>query len=329
MAIINQTMLTLADWAKRMDPDGKVDAIVEILQVNEILEDMIWVEGNLPTGHQYSVRSGYPEGAWRMMNYGVPNTKSQTYQVIDTCGMLEDYVEVDKDEADLGGQTKAFRMSESTAHLIGMSNQMAEAVIYGDQTTHPARITGFHPRFNDLSADNGGQIIDAGGTDVAGNTSIYLVVWAPDKVFGMFPKGLKAGLSHKDLGEVTLEDAVGGQYQGYRDHFQWKTGLCVKDWQYVVRIANIDVSALTKNAATGPDLIDLMTQAVEIPPMLSGGKVAWYCNKTIRSYLRRQTTNKSNVNLTMEQVAGKKALMFDEIPIRRVDAILDTEAQVT
>jgi hypothetical protein len=35
--------------------------IVEMLsQVNEILDDMLWVEGNLPTGHKTTVRTGLP-----------------------------------------------------------------------------------------------------------------------------------------------------------------------------------------------------------------------------------------------------------------------------
>ena len=31
MAILGAGAMTLADWAKRMDPNGKVDKIVEIL----------------------------------------------------------------------------------------------------------------------------------------------------------------------------------------------------------------------------------------------------------------------------------------------------------
>ena len=55
------TKLTLADWAKRVDPDGKTSAIVEMLnETNEILDDMIWAEGNLPTGHRTTIRTDLP-----------------------------------------------------------------------------------------------------------------------------------------------------------------------------------------------------------------------------------------------------------------------------
>ena len=66
MAALNATKLTLLDWAKRLDPSGKTAAIVELLmQTNDILEDIIWVQGNLPTGHQTTVRTGLPTVYWK------------------------------------------------------------------------------------------------------------------------------------------------------------------------------------------------------------------------------------------------------------------------
>lgn len=322
-------VLTLADWAKRLDPDGRVDKIVEMLaQKNEILDDMLFVEGNLPTGHRTTVRAGLPSAAWRMLNYGVQPSKSKTKQVTDTAGMLEAYAEVDKDLADLNGNTPQFRLSEDKAFLEAMNQQMAQTTFYGNTSTNPERFLGLAPRFNDPSADNGENILNGGGSG-SDNTSVWLVVWGNDTCHGIFPKGTKAGLQHKDLGEVTLEDDAGGKYQGYRTHYQWKTGLTLRDWRYVVRIANVDVSNLTKDASSGADLIDLMTQALEIPPDLSSGRAAFYCNKTIRSFLRRQIRNANNVHINMDEVAGKKVVSFDEVPVRRCDQILNTEAALS
>lgn len=322
-------VLTLADWAKRLDPDGRVDKIVEMLaQKNEILDDMLFVEGNLPTGHRTTVRAGLPSAAWRMLNYGVQPSKSKTKQVTDTAGMLEAYAEVDKDLADLNGNTPQFRLSEDKAFLEAMNQQMAQTTFYGNTSTNPERFLGLAPRFNDPSADNGENILNGGGSG-SDNTSVWLVVWGNDTCHGIFPKGAKAGLQHKDLGEVTLEDDAGGKYQGYRTHYQWKTGLTLRDWRYVVRIANVDVSNLTKDASSGADLIDLMTQALEIPPDLSSGRAAFYCNKTIRSFLRRQIRNANNVHINMDEVAGKKVVSFDEVPVRRCDQILNTEAALS
>ena len=59
------------------------------------------------------------------------------------------------------------------------------------------------------------------------------------------------GFQHNDLGEVTLTDDEGGMYQGYRTHYKWDIGLCVRDWRYVVRIANIPKTQ--QHQAGGPD----------------------------------------------------------------------------
>ena len=328
MATVGANNLTLSDRAKRLDPNGKIDKIVEILgETNEMLDDMVWMEGNLPTGHRTTIRTGLPSAYWRILNQGVPTGKSRTKQIDDSCGMLEVYAEVDKKLADLGGNAAALRVSEDRAFLEGMSQQFQTAAIYGNTETDPEQIMGLAPRFDDPSAEVGENMINAAG-EGSDNTSIWLVCWGEDSAFGIYPKGYKAGFIHEDLGEQTLEDANGNKYQGYRSHYEWNCGICVRDWRYIVRICNIDVSDLTKNAATGADLIDLMVQAVEIPPALKG-RCAWYCNKTVRSYLRRQITNKSNVHLDINQIAGKRVLTFDEIPVRRVDKILNTEAAIS
>ena len=63
MAILASNALTMLDWAKRVDDDGKIAMIVEILsQTNEILLDMLTLEGNGITGHKTTVRTGLPSG---------------------------------------------------------------------------------------------------------------------------------------------------------------------------------------------------------------------------------------------------------------------------
>lgn len=332
MSTLATTHPTLLDITKRLDPEGKVDTIAEILsQTNEVLDDMVWIEGNLPTGHRTTVRSGLPTPTWRKLYGGVQPTKSRTVQVTDSVGMLEAYAEVDKALADLNGNSAAFRLSEDRAHIEGMNQEFASTLFYGAEANEPEAFTGFGARFNDQAAENGGNIItDAATPDGSDNTSIYLVVWGPNTVHGIYPKGSVAGLNMEDKGQVTIEniDGNGGRMEAYRTHYRWDCGLTVRDWRYVVRI-NIDQENLVKNAASGPDLIDLMTQAVELVPSLSMGRPAFYANRTVRSFLRRQIANKVAAStLTIEQVAGKHVTMFDGIPLRRCDAITNTEAGI-
>jgi hypothetical protein len=330
MGTLSTTNPTLADVAARMTADGKIDPqIVEMLnETNEILDDMTVIEANGFTEHKTTVRSGLPAGTWRKLNYGVQPEKSRTVPVKDSMGMLETYAEVDKALADLNGNSAAWRLSEDRAFVEGMNQTMATTLFYGDSSADPEKFMGLAPRYNSLSAENAMNIVDAGGTG-SDNASIWLIVWGPNTCHTIFPKGSAAGLQSRDLGEHTLTDAAGGRYQGYRTHYKWDIGAVLRDWRYVVRIANIDVSDLTKNAATGGDLIDLMTQALELVPNIGMGRPAFYMPRKIRSFLRRQITNKvAGSTLTMEEVSGKKVVTFDGVPCRRTDALLLTEARV-
>lgn len=332
MTTLATTHPTLLDVTKRLDPNGKIDTIAEILsQTNEVLDDAVFIEANGVTGHRTTIRSGLPTPTWRKLYGGVQPTKSRTVQVTDTIGMLEAYAEVDKALADLNGNTAAFRLSEDRAHIEGMNQELAASLFYADESTAPEEITGLAPRFNSQSAENGGNILtDAATPDSTDNTSIWLIVWGPNTAHMIYPKGSKAGLQIEDKGQVTIEnvDGAGGRMEAYRTHYRWDAGLSVRDWRYVVRI-NIDQEDLVKDAASGPDLIDLMTQALELVPSLSMGRPAFYMNRTVRSFLRRQIVNKvKGSTLTMEEIAGKKVVAFDGVPCRRCDAITNAESGI-
>ena len=329
MAALTANNPTLLDVAKRLDPDGKIAAIVEILNAtNPVLDDLTFVEGNLPTGHRTTIRTGLPTPTWRKLYGGVQPTKSTTVQVTDSCGMLEAYAEVDKALADLNGNTAAFRLSEDAAHIEAMGQEMASTLFYGNEGTEPEAFTGLAPRYNAKSAQNADNIIDAGGTGTD-NTSIWLCVWGPQTGFGIYPKGSTAGLQMTDKGQVTVDnvDGNGGRMEAYRTHYRWDAGLTIRDWRYFVRIANIDVSDLDTVANT-KKLIEWMIQASERIPELGKGRAAFYMNRRLREKLRLGILEKISNNLTWETVSGERVMTFDDIPVRRCDALVNTEARV-
>ena len=334
MSALTSTYLTLADWAKRLDPDGKVPAVAELLsQSNEILEDAVFMEGNLPTGHRVIIRTGLPTAYWRSINQGVPPSKSTTVQVDESCGMLEAYAKVDKDLAELNGNTGAFRMSEDSAFLEAMNQAQAQTLLYGNPGTDPRQYLGLAPRFGAISgAGNATNIISAGGA-ASNNTSIWLVVWGENTVFCTFPKGSKAGLLHEDQGVLTVYDSNQNPYQAYQTHYQWKNGLVVKDWRYVVRICNINTANLVAESAAA-DLIKLMSRALDRIPNFSMGRAAFYMNRTVFSMLRIQALNKSQNAMATQQGLNQFGTpqswtTFEGVPLRRVDQLLNTEAHVS
>jgi hypothetical protein len=347
MATLGTTAITYADWAKRLDDGYKIATIIELLsQTNEILEDMYVIEGNLPTGHKTTVRTGLPQATWRLLNTGVPNAKSTTAQVVDACGNLETYAVIDKDIADLNGNTQEFRLSEVMAFLEGMSQQVAATLIYGNQGVNPERFTGLAPRYSTVTTANSQtatNVLNAGGT-ASTNTSIWIHVWGNDTAHVTFPKGKITGLQHRDMGEWPVQDSAGNTYQAYRDHFKWEIGYVLRDWRYVARIANIDITQLTGVSAA--NLINFLVRALyklptapasattvqtsDTPQVRANmGRTVIYCNRVIRTYLDLQAMNKTNVLLRIEEFDGKPITTFRGLPIRTCDAILNNEAQVT
>ena len=336
MAALSTQFPTLLDLAKLTDPDGKIAAVVEILnQTNQVLDDMVWIEGNLPTGHRTTIRTGIPAPTWRKLYGGVQPNKSTTAQVTDNCGMLEAYAEIDKALADLNGNTAAFRLSEDRAHIEGMSQEMAETVIFGNDGVDEAEFTGLAPRYNSLSAANAENIINGGSAGgQTDNTSIWLVAWGLNTCHGIVPKGSTAGLQHTDKGQVTIEDASGGSNTGrmeaYRSHYRWDAGLTVRDWRYVVRIPNIDKSTLLATAASGADLPDLMYQAIRRLPSKSLGRPVFYMARDTLTMLQRQLSYKTkDSSLQLKDVGGVMTEMFQgSWPIRQLDVLAADEARV-
>jgi len=339
MSTLATSNLTLADWAKRTDPDGRIPIIAELLsQSNEVLEDCVFKEGNLPTGERVVIRTGLPGVYWRALNQGIPSTKSTTAQVDEAAGILEARSEVDKDLAMLNGNTAQFRLSEDSAFLEAMNQTQATTLFYGNPGTDPKQYLGMAPRYSSLSAANAQNILSAGGSG-SDNTSVFLVVWGDNTVYCHFPKGSKAGLIHEDLGEQTVYNSDGTRLQAYATRYQWKNGLVVKDWRYVVRICNIDVSDLigqtgTQASTAATNIVKLMARSLYRIPNMAMGRAAFYMNRTVHSGLSIAALDKSQYVLKINEGLSQFGtpyswLSFLGVPLRRVDAIINAEAVVS
>jgi hypothetical protein len=344
--------LSLMDAARRMDPDGQIATIAELLsQTNEFFRDMTWAESNTDTGHKSTVRTGLPQGVWRLAYAGVPYARSTTAQVTDGLGYLAAYSQIDKRVADLGGKVAQIRLTEDSAFLEGMSQQMATTFFYGNQTTQMSQFTGFAPRFNTVStatAQNAQNVINGGGTG-SSNLSIWLVGWGDMTNFGIFPKGTKSGLVFEDRGDIVPGyDSNQNPFPAYTSYFEWNAGLVVKDWRYTVRIANIDTTTGAQGlfGVTPPDLFLLMSKAVVRFPTLTkrasgitetdapdepapGINPGFYVNRTGRESLDIQAIRDKNVLLKPTEYAGQPVVEFRGIPIRVCDTLLNTESTLT
>lgn len=339
MALINQTVPTLLDITTRANPDGKPAVIAEILNKDlALVQDMPWKEGNLVTGERTTVRNGLPSVGFRRLNEGVARSKSSVRQFDETAALLEANSVVDRDLAILSGDVAAFRLSEDKPFIESMGQTFEQTMFYGNEATASKEFTGLTPRFNSLSGPFANQIIDAGGTG-SNNSSIWIIGWDTDKVYGIYPKGTVGGLKMMDTttnrndggdGHWTgdyVYDAAGNPYLAYSAHYAWKMGLAVKDPRYVVRICNISKSLLTKDLSTGADLQDLILLGLSRMKSLTA-QTRIYTSRNIETWALRQSTYERRAFFDRRDVNGVPTATFNQIPIRRTDALINDEARV-
>jgi len=332
MATLGNSFVDLIDIYKQQDGRGQFVPIIEMLmEMNPILDDAIAVECNKGTTHLHTVRTGLPSVTWGKLYKGIPNSKSGKAQVEDTTVFVEGLSTIDKRLLDLSTNEGAVRLGEAQAFLESMSQEVADKMFYGNTASDPEEFMGLAPRFNDLSAANGNQIIDAGGTGTD-NTSMWFVTWGDNQCNLLYPKGTQAGVQREDKGEQRVVDGDGNAYYAMEELFTWHVGLAVKDWRYVSRVANIDVSNM---AAGSVALYDFMRKAYYQLQnrRVAGGKLCIYCNRDVLEALDALATNAgasdSYIRLKPMEIQGEEIMTYRGIPIRETDALLNTEARVT
>ncbi len=329
MGALAVTSPTLSDFAKSLNPDGTVARVIGLLsQTNEMLMDMPFVEGNLPTGHQITQETSLPAVYYRQMNQGVATSTGKTAQIVEQCAMMEARSQIDVKLANLNGNSAAWRLSRAGRYIESMNQTMQATMIYGNGGVTPEQFSGLAIRTSSLSAGNGDNILDAGGSG-SDNSSIYLVGWGAETVTGIYPKGSQGGIMHKDLGEQDAFDGDNLRFRALMDLWNWDNGIALSDWRYLVRIANIDVSNL-KAQSGAADLIELMIKATHLIPYLSNCRPVFYMNRACITMMdvQRRGDVIAGGGLRFENVDGVATTTFRGIPVRKVDALLQNEARV-
>ncbi len=348
MAALGNNVDTLANWAKSRDPDGSSASIVELLnQSNEVCQDVLWAEGNLPLGNRTSIRVNLPTVSTRQIGEGVSTSSSREAQFDDAMAIIEAWNSVDCKLAEQQGDVGRYRLMRALPYFEAMSQEFAYLFFYGNSAQNPTEFFGLAPRYATMvaaTAASAQNVINGGGVGSV-NCSMWLVTHGEKSLTGIFPKGSKAGLVHNDLGkqvEITSAGYPSTQLMVYKDQYTWDCGIAVSDWRWNVRICNIDSTNLSTQQGAA-DLLDLMVQAdyrlpsVSRPASSTGnpmseisipGRQSWYCNRTVRLALERQAINKVSNQLTYETIDGVKQLTFKGIPIKNVDQLTNSEGPV-
>jgi hypothetical protein len=325
-ATVGTGVMTAQDIKSMVGPDGLMLNIVETLFIeNQILEDVVWKEGNLPTGNLTGVRTSIPRPGIRILNQGGNRSKSSYKQITDTCCILEDNSEVDEEVLELAANKEAVRASDIVGHAEGFRESVADMFFYGSTDANDGEFNGLDVRYNKTSAtktDPGYQIVlDTGAANV--NTSAWIIDWGDRNVVGIYPKGTQAGLQTRDVGRTRIEDNLGNPLYAWCTNMKWKVGLAVENYRKVVRMANIDTTPATLNANT-----TLLKRLVTAKNRLYlPSNPIMYVNNDLYTWLEIQLTDVGNQYVTQYTVMGKTPqLYFKGIPVRKCDSILSTEA---
>ena len=336
MSVIDAKNPTLVDLMSMPGMEEAGEVINLLAQFNPILQDAPAFECNNGSKHKTTIRAGLPTPTWGRLYKGIAQSKGLKQAIEDSTGFLESSAGVDQKLVDIveASEKKAsIRLDEAEGHLEAMAQEMASALFYHDTAVDPEKPMGFAPRFNDTTAQNGGQIISGGGVGLD-NTSIWMITWDRKTNHLLYPQGSQAGIKRTDRGLQKTLDVDGNPYYQYEEDFIWHMGLSVRDWRYVVRVPNIDVSDLSIDASTGADLIERMTQAYygHYGRRSAIGKTMLYGNTNIVKYLDFQARNAvANLFLTFGEAGpnAEEVLKFRGVALRETDAILNNESQVS
>jgi hypothetical protein len=314
--------MTALEVARRSsDPDAFT--IIETMAMrNTMLLELPVVQANDGAIHTTVQRTTYPGGQHRIYDRGVKTAASQTRPVRDRITMLECFSKVDIAKAEHSGNPQALYNSESQAFIMGMAIDQADDLIYGNEAADPAEINGLATRYMKLGEHCVDPALGAGGT---GNTSLYLVSAGVKAAHLIYPRGsTTVGVSRTDDGIMPAYDSDGGEYRAHVDHFIAEYGLAVEHPDAVIRIPNIP-AALTKDQRN--ELVELvLRQQMELTDGITNQVL--FCNKQLLYQIQRAARELEYVVYPEKDPWGNAVMTVNGLRMRRMDAILNTEALV-
>lgn len=339
MAALGTKLLTLLDVSKSKDKQiGKVAEV--LVEENPMLMDIPYMEMNEGTIHKEDIRSALPSVYYRKANQAIPASKSTIEERTFSAAHFESKSQIDATVAKRGGMDRIAynRWNQAQGHIQAHALEHADLTIYGSPDDDARKTAGLFDIYSTLATteETSKQIIDGGGTG-SDNTSILLVHWGERSVFGIYPKGTQSGLKRTDRSagnkevQINALDSAGdaGSFWGFEEQFEIDHGLVVKDYRQASRIANLDISDL--QGGTGADLLDMMISAAYKIHNPQNGNGVWYVNRTIEAFLHKQALTKvgAGAGLTFDNFEGIPVLKFLGRPVRRADALINSEARVT
>lgn len=337
MSLSYDNPVTLAEFESLLDDSkegNRTRALVHTIRdYMPFFDQGIVVPANDGTTDKGKIITGYPEGQLRGYNEGWKAEVATGIDVRFESSMVRtrSVVDIDLYNQQPAADQAAWRLRKDQAFMRGLAKSAVKRVFFGDKGENARDMDGLYNIVNPNNEIFADRIINAKGATANKQASIWIVNWDQEGAFMFHPQnGSSKGLRFKDKGEQYVKDKNGDDYLALVTEFAWDLGLAVYNPENVVRIANIDTAKLSKSHTTSgtADLVDLLTQALEMLPDAQSGRTAIYMNDTLRSVLRRQMMNRDNLMLNWSEIAGRKVMAYGEIPIHKLgsDILTNEEA---
>ena len=329
MAAIGTTTPTLYDLAEVTQNQAIMDVVFPLTEAQDLLKDAVYLEANDLTSHRITRNNKLVSGTWRQINKGIDAAKGAQTPVREEIGLIESRLEVDKKELDIAPNRQKFLEIQAKAHLEGMSNDIADALVLGSLATNSASIDGIETRYGLLADTDGfGQSIchDYGGTG-SDLMSILAIQWGPGQVYVAYPRGSKTfGVVREPRGVERVLDSDSKAYYAYVERFEWNGGLVIEDDRCIRRICNIESAGTSNNLVSATDVETLIDALVSMKTMGSGATL--YMNRTAYAQLWKAQKDKTNVDYQVSNPWKSPEYWFDGHRVRFTDSLLITESAV-
>jgi len=332
MATLGTDYVTIADFQARTKADGSFEHKManRVARTNQLLQYIPWIRGDKDDGNTVVQATKLPTVGYIKYNKAPTKSKGAAVQVTFDTGVLKTFSDIDAELVDSKVDKAGFRQGEDMLFVEAMNQQVASDLIYSNIATVPEKFNGLASLYAapNTTRNNYGYYMLNGGGSGSDNTSIWLMSLGEDGVAGIFGKAGHAGLSMKDHNKVWGPDASGNDMEWYRSEYRWEVGLQVKRPGAVVRICNIDVSAILAESSAA-DLSTLVQRAIGlIEPGL--GRIVIACNRTMKTWFRIQASKETTLGLhDIQDTFGKPIQAVDGYPIIQMDTITNAEATIS
>ncbi len=326
------TRYTAMDTLKATGPDGQLMNYANTLDERlPILADMQMYPSNDTMSHTGLRETSLPTPQIIKLGDGHTSSKTEFTPYREGLSIFKDRIQVPVDVTKISPNPGRERAKREARHMEGFNQGVSNHLLNGSSVADPEKFDGLAVRYPTLSTNG---VYDVGGAGSA-LTSVWLVQWGEDLTRGIYPKThAHMGVNISDEGKQLLsaETPTGGDALGsikkrwdFVTELEWWLGLDIVDQRSTKRVANIPT-----NLYTGGLTLDLVKKIVEARNAYRTSGTVWmYVSETTYNALDFLTMDKTNVRYSTDNPWGKEIMMLRDMPIRKWDAITDTETALT